>query len=208
MQSCECVTNLDTPQEITPTEGANIIFFNSINTNIKITTRSGIFLDNLAFSIFNPEYKKIAQGNNYIRLFNTFQNANVFNSPIDLKKDKFYSMFSYTDNNIDGVIVLNDTIPKGSSQYIHFRIINLATAYNSLIVVVNDNNYFLNKLDYLDYDVINKAQNTFYLFDSSTQKLLYSKELTFTQSSVNTIVIFNKADNSLDIKAIVNKINA
>lgn len=122
--SCECPPSAVTPQEIIPTEFANICIFNAINSfsALDIDTKYGYFLTGLSYSKYTKEYKKIGSGNNLIYCKNS--NSRFYSIPAYFNKNDYYTAVIVGNSNEVNTILLEDKLGSVDNNSSLLRIVN------------------------------------------------------------------------------------
>lgn len=209
--SCECVNDLDTPKEVSPSNGANLIFFNACYdfTGIKIITSSGTLIDKLLYASYNPVYKKIGINSNFIRIYSLPNDSNIYNSSLDLSTDKYYSMFSYLDHNTCGTIILNDSLTiSNATKLLPFRIVNVATNWESLDFKISGQNHLLiSKTETSSILSASANQISIIISDGQSQTQLFSIDIELSTNRLNTLVVYNGHSDLPEIRLITTPIH-
>lgn len=107
--SCECPPSANTPQEIIPSEYANICIFNAIYSNptINVSTKYGGFLNGLRFQSYTSKYMNIGSGNN---LINCLEGSSIFYSAsVNFIKDHYYTAIVVGNQDDTSILLLNDS---------------------------------------------------------------------------------------------------
>ncbi len=122
--SCECPPSAETPQEIIPTEFANICIFNGVNSysSIDIDTKYGYFMTGLNYANYTKEYKKIGSGNNLIYCKNT--NQRFYSVPAYFNKNNYYTAVLVGNNNEVNTILLDDNFGTADNNASLVRCVN------------------------------------------------------------------------------------
>lgn len=124
LYSCVCPPSADTPQELVPSEYANISFLNAVHnaTDVSIYTKYGqITKSNIPFRGFS-EYLKIGSGNNFIILNN---NINKFyKAGVNFEKDKYYTFIAAGNTEQIKTLSFEDRTENFNKSNSYLRIIN------------------------------------------------------------------------------------
>jgi len=122
--SCECPPSAKTPQEIIPTEFANICIFNVINSfsSIDVDTKYGYFLTGLNYANYTTTYKKIGSGNNLIYCKNA--SASFYSIPAYFSKNSYYTAILVGNRNEVNTILIEDNFGIIDNNKSIMRVIN------------------------------------------------------------------------------------
>jgi len=126
--SCECVTKIDTPKVIEPTDFANVMFINAIPEidSVDICTADKIISRNLRYDSASVEYKVIASGISSIRIQSNKDSSIYYNTMLELKKDEHYTFFAYgTRNRVNGLLI-SDSIGQVVPTNAYVRFVHLS----------------------------------------------------------------------------------
>lgn len=126
MVSCECVTDIKTDREITPSQYAHVMFVNSNSgfDQLRMNTGAIGFILNSYYSEDMFVYKDLIPGiqNIYIT---TKEDSLLYNGVTELQRGVPYSFIAYGNKSRVQGIVLNDSIENYSPNNAYFRCINL-----------------------------------------------------------------------------------
>ncbi len=150
--SCECVTDINTPKVVEPTEFADVLLVNAIPDidSVNLLSSDRLIANSLKYDDLTFNYIKIASGINSFRLTNSFDSSVVFNSMVILEKDTNYSAFAYGTQSRINLLLLKDGINPAQSNISYVRFIHLSPDADS-VVFSFDNFSFNLKLAYKSY---------------------------------------------------------
>ncbi len=124
--SCECVTNIETPRLITPSQYAHVMFVNSNSgfDQLKMNTGDEGFVLNAYYSEDMFVYKDLLPGTQNI-FITTNHDSLLFNGLTELQKALPYTFIAYGNRSRVQGLVVNDSIENYSSNNAYFRCINV-----------------------------------------------------------------------------------
>ncbi|MCL5991418.1 MAG: DUF4397 domain-containing protein [Bacteroidetes bacterium] len=126
--SCECVTKLDTPKVVEPTDFAKVMFINSMPEidSVDICSVDKIISRNILYDSASVEYKVIASGLTSIRVQSYKDSTIYFNTMLDLTKDAYYTFFAYGTKSRTNGLLINDSIGKAVPTNAYVRFVHLS----------------------------------------------------------------------------------
>ncbi len=140
MSACTCVTDINTPRDVVPTEFANILFINSHPDmeNMRIKLNGKVFIDQLNYKVQDTNYRKSDIGNIDLEIFDLKDTSLVYRSYVNLKKEQSYTIVFYGSNKRVEEIYLEDTLSSLIHSNSYFRTFHLSPDAPNVIVELKD----------------------------------------------------------------------
>lgn len=148
---CECVTEIDTPKNISPSTYAHLMTITALPEfdELKIYNEFWqkpfyIFYQNDAN---NYQYKDITYGLNNIRVM-TRKDSVIFNSTISLEKTKYYTFIIFGSKQRVQAMLLRDSIFNYKKSNAYFRCIHTSSDAPQVNFIINSNYPIIYSLPY------------------------------------------------------------
>jgi len=205
--SCECPPNIDTKQEIIPSEFSQICFINlnSEFPKIDIYSKNLLIKENLENTL-NSEtiYSKFPSGNNNLAIRSN--NNIIYNSFVNVQKENFYSFFFYYSKNASRYKLLEDNIKDDNNA--HLRIIHLSDIGKINIEITNEFpqpiEIYLNSEEFTNLIPFPSGLIHLKIVDYSNNELKFDKQIILQDKSITNIILTGDSLhlNVFDVKTI------
>ncbi len=207
--ACECVTSLDTPKKILPSESSDIVFTNCLSDDSKVNLSSNSLslFENITNSLEFFDYKKTYASSNFIQITDS-SNSPIFNGLITLDKNIPYTFVLYGTNTRARLASMRDSLFPLNAGEGYFRIINLISSQKTINVKIM--NRAAIELKTRAFTVINSMASglaTIEITDAETNNELLRQTLDIESNYLNNIIILaDETGNNIKIKKTKNRV--
>ncbi len=196
LSGCECVTNIDTPRVITPSQYAHVLFLNSIPETDLVKVWSEFWRDNLKINyepdLEQTQYQDIEPGTNNIKLLSK-KDSILFNGIIDLNQKHYYTFIGYGFESRVQALLLNDSINNYLKTNTYFRCIHVsADAPHVIFKIYNQFPIYFSLpfRAFTKFTAVIPSQYNIEVKDAMTDStLLVMKNVVFEQGKIYNIIL-------------------
>ncbi len=195
INSCECVPDINTPKEITPSDYSLSMFINATSKYDKLMIESDevVVNENLTNSETELKYIKVWSGNRYLRVIEN-QNT-ILNLPVSFKKQDYYTVVFYNfGSKLKSMIVKDSILQLSPINFSNYRIITAIENNIPLnIEIFKDGTAIIafyglyNSIS--DYNSINTGNYKIRISNPTTQSIITETEFNFSINSICNILI-------------------
>ncbi len=194
---CECVPDINTPKEITPSDYANSLFINvsSKYEKLKIESDEVVVIDELLNPQTEFKYYKVWSGNRYLRVTETTNQNTILNLPVSFKNKDYYTIVFYNIGSRMKSIILRDSISElKPTNFSNYRIISAIENNSPLNIEIHRDSEKIFSFNNLynsisDYNSLNGGNYLIKVVDSENKKVLKEMEFNCQLNSIYNILI-------------------
>lgn len=161
---CECVTEIDTPKNISPSTYSHIMTLTTIPEFDELKIFSD-FWQKPFFIYYNSDddfrYKDITYGLNNIRVL-TRKDSVIFNSTLSLEKTKYYTFIIIGSKQRVQAMLLKDSIYNYKKTNAYFRCIHASSDAPQVNFIINSSYPIIHSLPYKTNSLFTPIVSGFY----------------------------------------------
>lgn len=198
---CECVTDIDTPKNISPSTYAHIMTISAAPEfdELKIFSE---FWQKTFFIYYNHSdgdipYRDITYGINNIKVL-TKKDSVIFNSTLNLEKTKYYTFIVFGSKQRVQGMLLKDSVYKYKKTTAYFRCIHTSSDVPQVNFIINSNYPIIQSLPFKTYSAFTPIVAGFYsikINDASTDSTLINiKNYEFKEGLLYSIILKGYAE--------------